>query len=183
MPQLLVLIFLLSALSNSLPFDKTNEISSNVLQKSRINFTSNINDLSNTDVFIISVPTPVDSNNHPDFSCLVSATSLACDALLTSYDNSLGFPKKPLFIYESTVYPGATEEICVPIIESKLSLQLNHGFFVGYSPERINPGDHTRNLADIVKVTSGSDDLPLNVLICFIHLLFMLVRINVDLLK
>ena len=140
-------------------FDKTNEISSNVLQKSRINVTSNINDLSNTDIFIISVPTPVDSNNHPDFSCLVSATSLACDALLTSYDNSLGFPKKPLFIYESTVYPGATEEICVPIIESKLSLQLNHGFFVGYSPERINPGDHTRNLADIVKVTSGSDDL------------------------
>ena len=99
--------------------------------------------------YVITVPTPIDRNKRPDLSFLISASELVAKFL------SLG----DVVIFESTVYPGATEEVCVPIIEKSSGLKFNKEFFVGYSPERINPGDKTHRLTDIVKVTSGSNDL------------------------
>lgn len=98
------------------------------------------------DVFIVAVPTPVTRHKWPDLS------------LLTSASEAVGRALRPgvVVIFESTVYPGATEEVCVPVLERISGLVFNRDFFVGYSPERINPGDRTRRLADIVKVTSGS---------------------------
>lgn len=97
-------------------------------------------------IYIITVPTPVDASHRPDLRPLLAASK------------TVGAVLKPgdLVIYESTVYPGATEEDCVPVLESQSGLRFNQDFFVGYSPERINPGDQSRRLADIIKVTSGS---------------------------
>jgi UDP-N-acetyl-D-galactosamine dehydrogenase len=97
-------------------------------------------------VFIVAVPTPIDRYKRPDLSLLESASRMLGDVL------------KPgdVVIFESTVYPGATEEVCVPIMEAVSGLTLNKDFFVGYSPERINPGDKQHRLAGIIKVTSGS---------------------------
>ncbi len=108
--------------------------------------TSNSADLSACNVFIITVPTPVDSYNNPDLSAVVKASETVAAAL------------KPggIVIYESTVFPGCTEEVCVPILEKTSGLTYNLDFFCGYSPERINPGDNTRRLPDIKKITSGS---------------------------
>ncbi len=103
-------------------------------------------DLAGADVYIVAVPTPVDEANRPDLSPLEQA-SAAVGAHLKRGDT---------VIYESTVYPGTTEEICVPVLERTSGLVFNRDFFCGYSPERINPGDRQRRLADIVKVTSGS---------------------------
>jgi UDP-N-acetyl-D-galactosamine dehydrogenase len=96
--------------------------------------------------FIVTVPTPVDQAKRPDLSALIAATRTVAGAL------------KPgdVVVYESTVYPGATEEVCVKELEAVSGLKFNRDFFAGYSPERINPGDHTHRLPDIVKVTSGS---------------------------
>ena len=102
--------------------------------------------LANCNCFIISVPTPVDEMKQPDLSPLISASSLVGKYIQTG----------SLVIYESTVYPGATEEVCVPILEKESGLVFNVDFFVGYSPERINPGDKSHRLTDIMKVTSGS---------------------------
>lgn len=113
---------------------------------SRLRFTSSSGDLRACNVYVITVPTPVDEHKRPDFTPLIEA-SRAIGALLTEGDT---------VIYESTVYPGATEEICVPQLEAASGLRFNDGFFVGYSPERINPGDRQRRLVDIPKVTSGS---------------------------
>lgn len=96
--------------------------------------------------FIITVPTPVDKHHKPDFTPLVSASSMLARHL----------KKEDIVVYESTVYPGATEEICVPILEKESGLIFNKDFYVGYSPERINPGDKKHTLTKIVKVTSGS---------------------------
>ncbi len=98
------------------------------------------------DIYIVTVPTPIDQAKRPDLGPLVSASRIVGDAL------SVG----NVVIYESTVYPGATEEVCVPILEEASGLRFNEDFFVGYSPERINPGDKQHRLPDIVKVTSGS---------------------------
>lgn len=97
-------------------------------------------------IFIVTVPTPIDADEQPDLEPLRSATRL------------IGAVLKPgdLVIYESTVYPGTTEEVCVPILEAASGLRFNEGFYCGYSPERINPGDHQRRLPDIRKITSGS---------------------------
>lgn len=108
--------------------------------------TSTPEDLDACGIYIITVPTPVDDNKQPDLNPIRSATTLVAGQL----------KKGNIVIYESTVYPGATEEICLPILERESDLAYNEDFFIGYSPERINPGDKERTLTKIVKVTSGS---------------------------
>tara|TARA_B100000963_G_scaffold158795_1_gene138220 strand:+ start:785 stop:2146 length:1362 start_codon:yes stop_codon:yes gene_type:complete len=118
----------------------------------KIKFISDPNANINADVFIISVPTPTDKINNPDLNLLKSATASVANFIKKrDKDNS------PLVILESTVYPGTTENICIPIIEKITKYKLNKDFFFGYSPERINPGDKTHCLTSIVKVTSGSN--------------------------
>ena len=118
--------------------------------------TDSVEDIADSDVFIVTVPTPIDENNNPDMALLVSA----CETV-GKYLN-----KDNIVIFESTVYPGTTEEICAPILEKKSGLTYinqsnvdsisNDGFYCGYSPERINPGDKEHYLTDILKITSGS---------------------------
>ena len=126
--------------------DKTDEVSSETLSNSQIKFTSAIEDLRSANVYIVTVPTPVNKDNSPDLAPLVKSSEMIGSVLKS----------KDIVIYESTVYPGATEEACVPVLEANSNMKLNRDFFVGYSPERINPGDKNRGVADIVKVTSGS---------------------------
>ena len=128
--------------------DVTQEVSAEALQKiKKLSFTSNAADIESVNHFIVTVPTPVDENNTPDLSPLVKASELI-GSLLKSGDT---------VIYESTVYPGATEDVCAKILTAQSDLLLNQDFFVGYSPERINPGDKTNTLSSIVKVVSGSN--------------------------
>ncbi len=117
-----------------------------------INFFSEENANIEADVFIISVPTPIDENNNPDLSSLKSATKSVANFIRKREKDTL-----PVLIIESTVYPGTTENICVPILEEITGYKLNMEFVCGYSPERINPGDKTHRLPSIVKVTSGSN--------------------------
>ncbi|GLQ74872.1 nucleotide sugar dehydrogenase [Vibrio penaeicida] len=112
---------------------------------SYLQFSDDSNDLKECDIFIVTVPTPVTECMTPDFNPLISASSLV----------GASIKKGSVIIYESTVYPGATEQVCVPVIERSSGLKFNTDFFVGYSPERINPGDE-RKFKDIVKLTSGS---------------------------
>jgi UDP-N-acetyl-D-glucosamine/UDP-N-acetyl-D-galactosamine dehydrogenase len=132
--------------------DKTREVSETDLQNSKASFTDDIHDLRNCNIFIITVPTPIDEFNTPDLNPLKSAT-LQLSKILKLND---------IVVYESTVYPGATEEVCVPILEQGSQLRFNQDFFVGYSPERINPGDKTKHLTEIIKVVSGSTQDTLN---------------------
>ncbi|WP_417915194.1 Vi polysaccharide biosynthesis UDP-N-acetylglucosamine C-6 dehydrogenase TviB [Candidatus Electronema sp. JM] len=127
--------------------DSTREVSEEELAAAKqLKFTSNLDELRGCTVFIVAVPTPVDESKRPDFSPLEGAS------------RTVGQVLKPgdVVIYESTVYPGATEEVCIPILEQVSGLKFNQDFFAGYSPERINPGDHEHRLPTIVKVTSGS---------------------------
>ena len=134
-------------------FDKTNEISKNdLLSQSNLFFTDRFEDLFHADVFVITVPTPIDNFKEPDLKALKKVSRLVGNII--KLNKSKNFP---IVIYESTVYPGATEEVCIPIIESESNLKFNKDFFVGYSPERINPGDKEHTLESITKVTSGSD--------------------------
>lgn len=134
--------------------DRTNELTSQQLAGAdSLTFTCNTEDIKNHDVYIITVPTPVDRFKKPDMSYLLEA-SQRVGMLLKSGD---------LVIYESTVYPGATEEYCVPILEQNSGLTLNKDFGVGYSPERINPGDRKNTILEITKVTSGSSDYYANI--------------------
>lgn len=110
--------------------------------------TTSKEDLKNVTVFIITVPTPIDKNNTPDLSPLIKASELVAQYLKTG----------DIVIYESTVYPGVTEEICVPILEKESGLKFNTDFYAGYSPERINPGDKIHTVDKIRKVTSGSTE-------------------------
>jgi UDP-N-acetyl-D-glucosamine/UDP-N-acetyl-D-galactosamine dehydrogenase len=127
--------------------DKTLEVSSKALKSaSRLEYTSDLHDLKNCNFYIVTVPTPVDKNNKPDLSFLINASE-AVGSILVNND---------IVIYESTVYPGATEEVCVPILEKFSNLKFNRDFYCGYSPERINPGDKKHTVTKIVKVTSGS---------------------------
>jgi len=114
---------------------------------------SNLNKIKSCNVFIVTVPTPIDKDNHPDLKLLIKASELISSVL----------KKGDVVIYESTVYPGATEEICVPILQ-KSNLLLNHDFYVGFSPERINPGDKVHTFENIDKVVSGSNEFALNVI-------------------
>lgn len=128
--------------------DLTREVSEEELKSSgNLRFSSDPGDLESASVYIVTVPTPIDEQKRPEMSALAKASELV-GRVLKSGD---------IVVYESTVYPGATEEYCVPILERESGLVLNNGFSVGYSPERINPGDSRHRLADIVKVTSGSD--------------------------
>ncbi len=111
-----------------------------------IKFSANIDDLKGSNVYIVTVPTPVDAHNHPDLTPLYKASETVGKVL----------SKGDIVIYESTVYPGVTEEECVPVLERISGLKFNVDFFAGYSPERINPGDKERPLTKILKITSGS---------------------------
>jgi UDP-N-acetyl-D-galactosamine dehydrogenase len=110
--------------------------------------------LAQADVFVVTVPTPIDSSKRPDLTPLEKASATVGQALKARA--AMGATTTPLVIYESTVYPGATEEVCVPILERESGLWFNTDFFCGYSPERINPGDTEHKLTTIIKVTSGS---------------------------
>jgi UDP-N-acetyl-D-glucosamine/UDP-N-acetyl-D-galactosamine dehydrogenase len=127
--------------------DHTLEVEPNrFAQTAHLTFSDAVADLADCNVYIITVPTPIDKHKQPDFCPLLSASSIV-GKVISSGD---------LVIFESTVYPGATEEVCVPIIEAESGLQYNTGFYVGYSPERINPGDKQHRVTSILKVTSGS---------------------------
>ena len=127
--------------------DSTLEASSEELAAAtRLTFSDDPAVLAECNVFIITVPTPVDKNRRPDLHPLISASYVVGKAL----------SEGDVVIYESTVYPGATEEECVPVLERESGLAFNEGFYVGYSPERINPGDKQHRLTNIIKVTSGS---------------------------
>ena len=128
-------------------YDKTQECDFSLLQASKkIVYSSNIDDIKQASIYIITVPTPIDNVNRPDLSALIAATKMV-GSVLSPGD---------LIIYESTVFPGATEEVCVPLLENESGLQFNKEFFCGYSPERINPGDKVNTLVKIKKITSGS---------------------------
>lgn len=131
--------------------DETKELSSLELEQaiaSGLTFTSDIERLRQANTYIVAVPTPVDYNNHPDLRPILSATKTIAEVIKSG----------DIVIYESTVYPGVTEEQCVPLIEELTGLCLNRDFYAGYSPERVNPGDKQRPIETIVKVTSGSND-------------------------
>lgn len=131
-------------------FDKTNEVSrSSLASLNNIVFTNNQEELVDAKQFIITVPTPIDKNNKPDLSFLIGASQTVSKYIKVGSH----------IVFESTVFPGATEEICLPILEKGTKLRFNEDFFIGYSPERINPGDKKHQLENIVKVTSGSNEL------------------------
>ena len=127
--------------------DRTSEISKEELKKTDIKFTSLEDDLLKTNIYIVTVPTPVDRYKNPNLQNLKAASELVGSLL----------NKNNLVIYESTVFPGATEELCIPILEKASGLKLNKDFYCGYSPERVNPGDKDHKLIDILKITSGSN--------------------------
>jgi len=127
--------------------DATLEISSDELaQSTELSFTSQPGDLAGCTVYIVTVPTPIDEHKRPDLTPLIKASETV-GGVLSPGD---------VVIYESTVYPGATEEVCVPVLEKASGLVFNKDFYAGYSPERINPGDREHRLSSILKVTSGS---------------------------
>jgi UDP-N-acetyl-D-galactosamine dehydrogenase len=127
--------------------DNTLEINDEELKKaSRLTFTQNSSELEAATVYIVTVPTPIDKHHRPDLGPLQAASRMLASVI------SVG----NIVIYESTVYPGCTEEVCVPLIESTSELQYNKDFYAGYSPERINPGDKEHRVSNIIKVTSGS---------------------------
>lgn len=127
--------------------DDTLEASEGELREaSQLSFTTNPADLADAQIYIVTVPTPIDAHKRPDLTPLIKASETLGKVL----------KRGDIVIYESTVYPGATEEDCVPVLERVSGLTFNEDFFAGYSPERINPGDKTHRLPDIRKVTSGS---------------------------
>lgn len=127
--------------------DRTCEVTADdISQSSGLSFTSDLEDIRDADVYIITVPTPIDHARQPDFDPLLKS-SASIGSILKTGD---------IVIYESTVYPGVTEEVCVPVLEKASGLRFNEDFFCGYSPERVNPGDKERSVTNIVKVTSGS---------------------------
>jgi len=129
-------------------FDITKEkTTEELLLAKNLNFTSCIEDLKTCNCFIITVPTPIDNEKNPDLEPLRKASALVGKLL----------KKEDLVIYESTVYPGCTEEFCVPILEKNSDLRFNKDFYCGYSPERINPGDKIHSICGIIKITSGSN--------------------------
>ncbi|MRE71918.1 nucleotide sugar dehydrogenase [Mammaliicoccus sciuri] len=126
-------------------YDRTNEVTDKDLKLANISFTNQIDELSKADFIIIAVPTPINKNNQPDLTPLIKASGTVGKALT----------KDTIVVYESTVYPGATEEDCVPVLEKFSGLENGKDFFVGYSPERINPGDKVHTFETITKVVSG----------------------------
>ena len=134
--------------------DFTKEVSKKeILISKKLKFSSSTHDLLNVKIYIVTVPTPVNKNKKPDLSPLLNATKIISKVL--SKDN--------LVIYESTVFPGATEELCGPLLEKNSGFKINKDLYLGYSPERINPGDKKKKIADIIKVVSGSNQKALNI--------------------
>ena len=129
-------------------YDKTLELSNKQMLEvqERLNYSSNIDDINMCNIYIITVPTPIDNSNQPDLTPLIKSSQTVGKVL----------KKDDIVIYESTVYPGVTEDICVPELEKMSHLFFNKDFFCGYSPERINPGDKEHTVTKILKVTSGS---------------------------
>ena len=127
--------------------DVTNEIGDEKLQSVNIALTSDAKDISRADIIVIAVPTPIDDARTPDFTPLIGASTLV----------GQNMKKGGIVVYESTVYPGATEEVCVPVLEEHSGMKFREDFTVGYSPERINPADKVHRLETIVKVVSGCD--------------------------
>lgn len=128
-------------------YDHTLEVTSDELKcVQNLSYTANIEHLQNSNFFIVTVPTPIDNFKQPDLTPLIKASQSIARVL----------KKGDIVVYESTVYPGATEEICIPELEKHSGLKFNQDFFVGYSPERINPGDKQRRVTNILKITSGS---------------------------
>ena len=119
-----------------------------IFQAKNLKFTSNKSDISDANFYIVTVPTPIDELNSPDLSIIIKATEMLGEFIKNG----------DVVVYESTVYPGVTEEVCVPIIENKSGLIFNKDFYVGYSPERIVPGDKINTLTKITKITSGSSE-------------------------
>ena len=129
--------------------DRTLELSDKQVKEAIENsmqFTNDLNGIADCNIYIVTVPTPIDKNKRPDLSPLIKASESVGSVL----------KKGDIVIYESTVYPGATEEECVPILEQFSNLKFNQDFFCGYSPERINPGDKEHTVTKILKVTAGS---------------------------
>jgi UDP-N-acetyl-D-glucosamine/UDP-N-acetyl-D-galactosamine dehydrogenase len=129
--------------------DSTNELSTEQLKEvigATLNLTTSLDDVASCNIFIVTVPTPVTSSKSPDLTPVIKASESVASIL----------KKGDTVVYESTVYPGVTEEVCVPILEEKSGLNFNRDFFVGYSPERINPGDKKHTITKITKVVSGS---------------------------
>lgn len=130
-------------------YDRTLELSTSQVKsalKNGLKFTVDLNDIKNCNIFIVTVPTPINANNEPDLLPIIKSTETVATIL----------KNEDIVIYESTVYPGVTEEICVPILEKISHLKFNVDFFCGYSPERINPGDKEHTVTKILKITSGS---------------------------
>lgn len=134
--------------------DITNEVEEIDLKNASIEFTHNPIDLRKADFIIVAVPTPIDSNKEPDLTPLIKASKTIGENLR----------KGSIVVYESTVYPGATEEICIPILEENSGLKSGKDFFVGYSPERINPGDKEHTFTNITKVVSGQNKEVLDII-------------------
>lgn len=128
--------------------DPSNELEKEEFEGCDIHFTADLEDLKEATFFIVAVPTPIDSSNEPNLKPLVSASTTVGKVL----------KKGDYVVYESTVYPGCTEEDCIPVLEEVSGLKFKEDFKVGYSPERINPGDKVHTLASIVKVSSGCDE-------------------------
>ena len=140
-------------LNNSI--DKTGELSkSQIKELKNLNITNNLKDLKKTDIFIVAVPTPINILKNPDLRLIKDATKTIGKII----------KKNNIVIYESTVYPGVTEEVCVPILEKLSGLKWKKDFFVGYSPERINPGDKKHNFQNIIKVVSGDTQKTLSII-------------------
>ncbi len=135
--------------------DNTKEVQDHDLHLlAKIQFTNELNDINNCNIFIITVPTPIDKFKAPDLKPLLESTKMIGGII----------KKNDIIIYESTVYPGCTEEDCVPVLEKVSGLKFNKDFYCGYSPERINPGDKINTLVNIKKVTSGSNPLIANII-------------------
>ena len=131
-------------------FDRTKEVENFILKESikdkKITITTDLNEIASCNFFIITVPTPTDQNNRPDLGPMISASKMIGSVL----------KKDDIVVFESTVYPGVTEDICAPALEESSKLIYNKDFFLGYSPERINPGDKEHSVSKILKITSGS---------------------------
>ncbi|MEH7502852.1 nucleotide sugar dehydrogenase [Neobacillus drentensis] len=134
--------------------DVTNEVGEEALKNTTLHFTNSESNLRDCKFHVIAVPTPINSDKTPDLTPVITASKFVGKNLT----------KGSIVVYESTVYPGTTEEICIPILEKESGLKLGKDFKVGYSPERINPGDKINTLTKIIKVVSGSDEEALNII-------------------
>lgn len=146
-------------------YDRNGEVSEQLLAESQMQLTSDFLKLKESDFLVIAVPTSVDGDNRPDLSNLISASQFAGQAIrqrenngeLIHNNDDFKISRKPIVVYESTVYPGCVEELCIPILETETRLKAGQDFYVGYSPERINPGDSEHTFERVVKIVSAQD--------------------------